>query len=162
MNTGENMHELTATVEEGPYYKAGSPERRAIAQPGTPGIPLVLEGRVLDVHGKPVPDAWLDFWNANGNGIYDNNGFNLRGHQYADENGYYRLETIRPRWYDIRAAHVHAKVRANDNSPVLTTQLFFPGEEKNATDPIFEERTLMNVAEMESPKKAYFDFVVET
>jgi protocatechuate 3,4-dioxygenase beta subunit len=44
----------------------------------------------------------------------------------------------------------------------LTTQLFFPGEEKNASDPIFEERTLMNIAEMESPKKAYFDFVVET
>jgi protocatechuate 3,4-dioxygenase beta subunit len=162
MNTTDNPLELTAAVEEGPYYKAGSPERRSIAEPGTPGMPMVLEGRVLDTQGRSVPGAWLDFWHANGDGIYDNDGYNLRGHQYADENGRYSLETIRPRDYQRRAAHVHAKVRASENSPVLTTQLFFPGEEKNATDSIFEEKTLMAVADEEDPQKAYFDFVVET
>ena len=162
MNATDSQHILTAAVEEGPYYKAGSPERRNIVEPGTIGVPMVLEGRVLDTQGRPVPGAWLDFWNANGEGIYDNDGYKLRGHQYAGKDGRYRLETIRPRDYGRRAAHVHAKVRANENSPVLTTQLFFPGEEKNTTDPIFEEKTLMAVAEMETPRQAYFDFVVET
>jgi protocatechuate 3,4-dioxygenase beta subunit len=162
MNATDSQPELTAAVEEGPYYKAGSPERRNTVEPGTPGMAMVLEGRVLDKQGRPVPGAWLDFWHANGEGIYDNEGYNLRGHQYADEDGRYRLETIRPRDYQRRAAHVHVKVRASDNSPVLTTQLFFPGEVKNATDPIFEAKTLMAVAEMETPKQAYFDFVVET
>ncbi len=161
MNAANRPAGLTAVVEEGPYYKAGSPERRSIAAPGTPGIPLVLEGRVLDTEGRPVANAWLDFWHADGNGIYDNEGYNLRGYQYSDENGHYRLETVRPREYQARAAHVHAKVRATKNSPVLTTQLFFPGERRNATDPIFEEKTLMNVAEMADPQKAIFDFVVE-
>jgi protocatechuate 3,4-dioxygenase beta subunit len=162
MSQDKNLIELTAPVEEGPYYKTGSPERYSIAAPGTSGSKLVLEGRVIDIKGQPIPGAWLDFWHADGNGIYDNDGFNLRGHQYSDENGYYRLETIQPKDYEIRAAHVHAKVRANENSPVLTTQLFFPGEPKNRTDPIFQEKTLMNVAEMQDGHHATFDFVVET
>ena len=152
---------LTATVEEGPYYKTGSPERNTILQPGTTGSRLTLEGKVLNRNGQPVARAWLDFWHADGNGVYDNEGYNLRGHQFTDENGCYHLETIRPLEYLFRAAHVHAKVRANDKSPVLTTQLFFPGEARNETDPIFEEKTLMNVAEMQDGQKATFDFVVD-
>jgi protocatechuate 3,4-dioxygenase beta subunit len=71
------------------------------------------------------------------------------------------LETVRPLGYQMRASHIHVKVRANESSPVLTTQLFFPGEKKNETDPIFEEKTLMNVAEMQDSQRAIFDFVVE-
>jgi protocatechuate 3,4-dioxygenase beta subunit len=162
MNAGKSPLELTAPVEEGPYYKTGSPERQSIAAPGTPGKKLVLEGRVLDRDGHPIPRAWLDFWHADGNGEYDNEGFNLRGHQYADADGCSHLETVRPKEYLFRSPHVHAKVRANENSPALTTQLFFPGEARNTTDPIFEEKTLINMAEMHDTRKATFDFVVET
>jgi protocatechuate 3,4-dioxygenase beta subunit len=153
--------EQTASVEEGPYYKTGSPERKNIVESGTIGTSMVLEGRVLDKNGQPIPHAWLDFWHADGDGQYDNEGYNLRGHQYADENGRYHLETVRPLGYQMRASHIHVKVRANESSPVLTTQLFFPGEKKNETDPIFEEKTLMNVAEMQDSQRAIFDFVVE-
>jgi len=161
MNPGKDRLELTAPVEEGPYYKIDSPERQSIAAADTPGKKLVLEGRVFDSEGRSVPQAWLDFWHANGNGEYDNEGFNLRGHQYTDADGRYHLETVKPKEYLFRAPHVHAKVRANENSPVLTTQLFFPGESRNTTDPIFEEKTLINMAEMHDPRKATFDFVVE-
>jgi protocatechuate 3,4-dioxygenase beta subunit len=152
---------LTAAVEEGPYYKSGSPERRNIVEPGTPGSKLIVEGRVLDGKGNPIAHAWLDFWHADGNGHYDNEGFNLRGHQYADKDGRYRLETVRPYQYLFRSPHVHAKVRASDNSPVLTTQLYFPGEERNETDPIFEKLTVMDVRDTAEGQKATFDFVVE-
>jgi protocatechuate 3,4-dioxygenase beta subunit len=151
----------TPAVEEGPYYKPGSPERRNITSSDTPGKKLVIEGRVLDTQGRPVPHAWLDFWHADGNGHYDNDGYNLRGHQYADNEGRYHLETVRPYQYLFRAPHVHAKVRAGEGSPVLTTQLFFPGEERNATDPIFEKCTLMDVTETAEGQKATLDFVVE-
>ena len=69
MSATDSQPGLTAAVEEGPYYKAGSPERRNIAEPGTTGVPMILEGRVLDTQGRPVPGAWLDFWHANGDGI---------------------------------------------------------------------------------------------
>lgn len=160
-NTADHTLEPTPSVEEGPYYKTGSPERTNIVETGTVGTKLVLEGRVLDKNGNPIPHAWLDFWHADGRGHYDNEGFNLRGHQYADKDGRYRLETVRPHEYLFRAAHIHAKVRANENAPVLTTQLFFPGESKNATDPIFEKLTVMDVKDTKDGQKATFDFVVE-
>ena len=154
--------ELTASVEEGPYYKSGSPERRNIVEPGTAGTRLILEGHVSNRNGEPIPHAWLDFWHADGNGNYDNEGYNLRGHQYTDEKGRYRLETVKPLEYLFRAPHVHAKVRADDNSPTMTTQLFFPGEERNKTDPIYEKLTVMKVVDTEEVWKATFNFVLET
>jgi len=160
-NTIEGRLELTPAVEEGPYYTPGSPERKTIAEKGTPGTKLVVEGRVLDSNGRPIPHAWVDFWHADGHGRYDNEGYNLRGHQYTDKDGRYHLETVRPLEYLFRAAHIHAKVRAKENSPVLTIQLFFPGEKKNTTDPIFEKLTVMDVKDTPDGQKATFDFVVE-
>jgi protocatechuate 3,4-dioxygenase beta subunit len=155
--------QLTRPVEEGPYYKTGSPERTAIiTDPDTPGIKLTMEGRVLDKDNKPISKAWLDFWHANGKGIYDNEGFNLRGHQYTDKDGRYHLETVRPVEYLFRAPHVHVKVQANDSAPILTTQLYFPHEKRNLTDPIFEKRTVMDVKETKDGQIAKFDFVVES
>ena len=153
---------LTPSLEEGPYYKTGSPERKNIAGAGTPGRKLIIEGRVWDRNGRPVPGAWLDFWQADGEGQYDNEGYNLRGHQFADKEGRYHLETVRPFIYAGRTAHMHAKVRANEKSPVLTTQLFFPGEKRNATDTIFDKMTVMDVVDTAEGQKATFDFVVET
>ena len=153
---------LTQAVEEGPYYKPGSPERGSIAGAGTAGLKLVLEGRVLDRDGHAVNHAWLDFWNADGNGQYDNAAYNLRGHQYTDKNGRYCLETVRPVQYLSRAPHIHAKVRANAGSPTLTTQLFSPGEKRNKTDALFRKETVMEVVKEGDIQKAVFDFVVET
>jgi protocatechuate 3,4-dioxygenase beta subunit len=160
--TAKKVIRTTAPVEEGPYYKTGSPERNNIVEPGTPGSKLVVEGRVLDTSGRPLARAWLDFWHADGHGRYDNEGYNLRGHQYADSRGRYHLETVRPLQYLSRAPHIHAKVRADEGSPILTTQLFFPGEKHNETDSLFESLTVMDVTDIPGGQKAAFDFVVET
>jgi protocatechuate 3,4-dioxygenase beta subunit len=152
----------TPAVDEGPYYKTGSPERANLVEAGLPGTKLVVTGRVLDDQGRPIPGAWLDFWQADGKGAYDNAGFTLRGHQYADREGRYRLETVRPYEYQVRAAHIHVKVSAGQGAPVFTTQLFFPDERLNPTDPLFEPGTVMNVAAMKDGQTATFDFVIAT
>jgi protocatechuate 3,4-dioxygenase beta subunit len=152
---------LTPAVEEGPYYKTGSPERTKIAGKGTPGSKMVVEGRVLDQNGQPVPHAWVDFWQANGRGRYDNKDYNLRGHQYTDKEGRYRLETVRPIEYAFRTPHIHAKVRATEKSPVLTIQLYFPGEKRNASDPLFEKGTVMGIKDTPEGQRATFNFVVK-
>ncbi len=159
-NVAAKKHAQTPAVEEGPYYKQGSPPRRNIADPDMPGKKFILEGRVRDISGKPVAAAWMDFWQADGNGRYDNENYRLRGHQYTDKDGKYRLETIKPMGYEVRAPHIHCKVRARDNSPVLTTQLFFAGDEKNATDLIFEEFTAMEPRRFKDGEKATFDFII--
>jgi protocatechuate 3,4-dioxygenase beta subunit len=151
---------LTPPLEEGPFYKAGSPERTKIAERGTVGSKLIVEGYVFDRNCQPIANAWLDFWQADGRGAYDNAGYNLRGHQYTDKNGRYHLETVRPVEYGPRTAHIHAKVRANDNSPVLTVQLFLPGEKRNQTDPIFDSSLIINIVDADGGEKASFNFVL--
>src|ERR671923_286173 len=71
-------------------------------------------------------------------------GFPLRGHQFTDDAGRYRLETVVPGLYPGRTRHIHVKVQA-PNQPVLTTQLYFPGEARNAADGIFNQALLMQV-----------------
>ncbi len=152
----EIMHEIT----EGPYYKKGSPERINIVEDGTIGEKLIVEGRVITTKGEPVGKAWLDFWQADGKGEYDNVSYNLRGHQYTDENGGYRLETVIPAMYGNRTPHIHLKLRAKTNSRILTTQLFFPGESRNQTDPIFDNTMVVNLSNGIKGKHAGFDFIV--
>ena len=154
----ESLHELT----EGPYYKKGSPERTNIVENGTAGEKIVVEGHVLTTKGSPIAGAWLDFWQADGKGEYDNAGYNLRGHQYTDKTGCYRLETVVPAMYGSRTPHIHVKVQANPQSRIETTQLFFPGEERNQTDSIFAPGLVMQVSDSAEGKQARFDFVLDT
>lgn len=153
---------LTAAVEEGPYYKSGSPERTQLCEEGVPGINLTLSGYVYDTAGNPVPHAWLDFWQANGEGVYDNSGYTLRGHQYTDESGHYSLKTVVPGAYEVRTPHIHVKVRALDTSPLLTTQLFIPGLSSNKNDFLYRDDLLINMKDAPSGKEAVFNFTVES
>ncbi len=150
---------LTPAMTEGPYYKAGSPERTSLLQEGIPGTPLDLSGYVLTSDCQPVVGAWLDFWQADGQGQYDNVGFNLRGYQFTDERGGYHLETVLPGFYAGRTAHIHVKVQPPGGS-ILTTQLFFPDVATNQSDSIFSEQLLVTLLERGDVVRARFDFIV--
>jgi protocatechuate 3,4-dioxygenase beta subunit len=120
---------------------------------------MVLTGYVLSTDCRPVAGALVDFWHADDNGVYDNEGYKLRGHQFADEQGRYHLETIVPGLYPGRTRHFHVKVQA-PNRPILTTQLYFPDEPGNAADGIFQPELLLDVAETADDKAATFNFVL--
>jgi protocatechuate 3,4-dioxygenase beta subunit len=152
----------TQSQTEGPYYKAGSPESATLYQDGMSGTVLVLTGYVYDTNCRPVANAWIDFWQADANGTYDNSGYTLRGHQYTDANGRYTLTTVIPGEYPGRTPHIHVKVQA-PNGPILTTQLYVPGEASNASDGIFDDSMLMqNVQQSGGQTTATFDFVINT
>lgn len=155
-NTIACSGEPTAEQTEGPYYKAGSPEIKDIAQ-GVSGEKLVVRGFVYDTDCKPIANAWLDFWQADSTGVYDNDGYKLRGHQYSDENGRYELQTIVPLDYESRPPHIHVKVRSG-NGPILTSQLYFPGASQNEIDGIFNQELLMDVQESSGGKTGTFNF----
>jgi protocatechuate 3,4-dioxygenase beta subunit len=150
----------TPEVEEGPYYKPGSPLRTRLYEEGVPGDKLNLTGYVRDVNGRPIAHAWLDFWQANGRGEYDNSGYILRGHQYTDESGRYILETVIPGGYSVRTPHIHVKVRANEGSPVLTVQLFIPGVASNKTDFLYRDDLLVDMQKTARGAAATFNFVL--
>jgi protocatechuate 3,4-dioxygenase beta subunit len=151
--------EPTVEQTEGPFFTPDSPERASFLEPGIEGTKLVLAGSVLATDCSPVAGALLDFWHADSQGEYDNEGYRLRGHQFADSRGRYRLETIVPGLYTGRTRHIHVKVQV-PNGPVLTTQLYFPGEPGNDSDSIFDPTLLIELRRGDT-EAASFDFVLE-
>jgi protocatechuate 3,4-dioxygenase beta subunit len=121
---------------------------------------LLVTGQVLGTDCRPVAGALLDFWHADAEGVYDNQGFRLRGHQFADGDGRFTLESILPGLYTGRTRHIHVKVQA-PNGPVLITQLYFPGEAANTSDNLFNPQLVMELQPAEEGIHALFDFVVE-
>ncbi len=145
---------------EGPYYTAGAPERTDLTDDATVGIPLTLTGRVLDASCAPVAGAPIEFWQADGAGVYDNSGYELRGTQVTDANGAYTLETVIPGLYPRRTEHIHVKVTGPDGV-VHTTQLYFPDVPQNDDDGIYSDAMLVTVTEQtDDSMAATFDFVL--
>jgi protocatechuate 3,4-dioxygenase beta subunit len=149
----------TPEETEGPYFKPRSPERRSLREPGIEGRHLVLSGLAMTTGCVPLSRAVLDFWHADASGEYDNSGFRLRGHQFTDDQGRYRLETIVPGVYPGRTRHIHVKVHA-PGTRILTSQLYFPGEVRNRNDWLFRRDLLVTVIDVGKTMRARFDFVV--
>ena len=151
----DDHDEATQEQTEGPYFTPGSPQRTSLMEAGVRGTPLLLTGRVLDTNCRPTARALLDFWQADGDGEYDNEGFRLRGHQFTDSQGRFRLSTVVPGLYPGRTRHIHVKAQRRGGE-VLTTQLYFPGEAGNAQDSLFDEALQVQ----RSGRRGAFDFVL--
>jgi hypothetical protein len=146
----------TPRQTEGPYFTPNSPKRTSLFEPGMAGTPLVVTGMVLTRGCQPVANALVDFWQCDDDGNYDNAGYRLRGHQFTDAKGIYRLETIVPGLYPGRTRHIHVKVQAPRQS-ILTTQLYFPEERRNDRDRIFNPELLLKM----TGGRGRFDFVLD-
>jgi protocatechuate 3,4-dioxygenase beta subunit len=143
----------TQSQTEGPYYKPDTPQRNSFLEEGMQGTRLILVGYVLDQNCQPLPNAWLDFWQADANGEYDNQGYRLRGHQFTDAQGRYYLETILPGLYSSRPIeHIHVKVRLQGGQEI-TSQLYFPNQPVEGLTVALEDKGEYQLG--------YFNFVVQ-
>ena len=139
----------TADNVRGPFYRAGAPFRETrLCPPSEPGVPLTLSGRVTGLPAcAPLPDAVLDVWHASAKGLYSNmlglgraanpRTFRFRGRFRTHAAGQYRIETILPGhypWPFVRARHIHCIVTC-PHYVTLTTQMFFEGDPRLASDP---------------------------
>jgi protocatechuate 3,4-dioxygenase beta subunit len=151
--------EPTPEQTEGPYFTPDSPRRGSLVESGMRGTRLTLTGYVLSTGCRRLRGALLDFWQADAGGEYDNDGYRLRGHQFTDSRGRYRLETIVPGLYTGRTRHIHVKVQPRGGT-VLTTQLYFPGEPRNRTDGIFDRELLLGWRRAGDRRVGRYDFVL--
>jgi hydroxyquinol 1,2-dioxygenase len=152
----------TESTVFGPFHRADAPERQfgdSIVGAGRNGIIAYVSGRVMDLHGNPIPGAELDVWQAAADGLYDVqdpslNEMNMRGKFRADQDGRYLVKTTRPVAYQIpadgpvgemlratnrhawRPAHVHFVVSAPGYSPV-TTHVFDSADKYLDGDAVF-------------------------
>lgn len=149
----------TPAIIEGPYYKPKAPERASLVEKGAKGTVITLAGRVLDTDGNPLPEALVDFWQADADGVYDNAGFKYRGWHRTNKKGEYKLETIMPGPYPGRTPHIHVKV-APPKGRVLTTQLYFPGVAANQRDHLYKAACLVKKIK-DKENQLTFDFVLK-
>ena len=149
----------TTAQTEGPYFKAGSPERSILADASTPGTHLTLEGTVVGTDCAPIAGAVVEIWQADASGAYDNTGYGFRGHVLTDANGRFTVETVVPGEYPGRTPHIHLKLTPPGGS-TLTTQVYFPDSNLNAEDGIFRPELLLAVTANGDARVGTYTFVL--
>ncbi len=102
-----------------------------------------LSGRILDTDGKPIPNARVEIWQCDANGVYHHPGDGRRGRMDGNFQGYgrtraaanggYRFRTIKPVPYPGRTPHIHFAVQA-PGFQALSTQMYIEGHPQNARD----------------------------
>ncbi|MDF3933890.1 catechol 1,2-dioxygenase [Pseudomonas citronellolis] len=144
----------TPRTIEGPLYVAGAPlsDGEARLDDGSDaGTPMRLDGRVLDLDGRPIAGATVDVWHANTQGMYSyfdksQSEYNLRRRIRTDAEGRYRARSIVPSGYGCppdgptqeclnhlgrhgqRPAHIHFFISAPGYRH-LTTQINLSGDD---------------------------------
>ena len=125
--------------------------RIAPNRPRAEGSPIEVKGTVRNESGSLLRGALIEIWNANHYGRYrhveDHSGLKLDenffgiGRIITDEYGNYRFWTISPGAYlarpDIgrwRPKHIHLSISCGSSR--LITQMYFPNEPNNASDPM--------------------------
>jgi protocatechuate 3,4-dioxygenase beta subunit len=117
------------------------------AAPGAAAIgeQIMVHGYLLDENTRPVPEALLEFWQANAGGRYRHKkdsylapldpNFGGCGRTITDEMGYYSFRTVRPGPYpwpnggnDWRPAHIHFSCFGQGWAQRLITQMYFEGD----------------------------------
>ncbi|WP_333827939.1 dioxygenase family protein [Pararhodobacter sp.] len=149
----------------GPFYRPGAPRRKsgeAICLDNR-GEPLLFVAHVHDLDGTPVSGARIEVWQANGDGLYENQApdlqpeFNLRGCYQTGSDGTVLIRTIRPRGYALpgdgpvsallarlglgrtRPAHLQFRITAT-GFQTLTTHVFDRDDPAIGSDPLFAVR----------------------
>ncbi len=149
----QTLSELTGPVY--PYGRMRPADNDLTRQhAGDPlGERTIVEGRVLDEDGRPVPNTLVEIWQANAAGRYAHRwdqhrapldpNFSGAGRTITDSDGRYRFLTIRPGAYPWtnhpnawRPAHIHFSLFGTHFLSRLVTQMYFPGDPLQPFDPI--------------------------
>jgi len=177
------MAKLSPTPSQtiGPFFSQGlGPGWPDLAEKSREGERIVIEGRVVDGDGKPVPDAMLEIWQADAKGRYPGAGAtSFRGFARAltNDQGQYRFTTIKPGRVPgpggaPQAPHVNLTIFARGLLKQLTTRIYFAGDPSNESDPILAtvsdpaaRRTLLAAREgapsSQQPALYRFDVVLQ-
>ena len=127
---------------------------RNYAKTGDPiGERIIVHGRVLDESGRPIPNALVEFWQANAGGRYRHKkdtylapidpNFGGCGRTLTDADGRYFFRTVKPGPYpwrnyvnSWRPAHIHFSIFGSGFVQRLITQMYFEGDPLIKTCPI--------------------------
>lgn len=152
------MMSLSATSSQtvGPFFRIGLEPLYipVVAGPDVPGEHVTIRGRVIDGDANPVPDAVIETWQADAQGVYadredprstgapsESGGFTGFGRAPTDDQGSFTITTIKPGRVPgpgetLQAPHLVVVVFMRGLLRHLVTRMYFPDEAANADDPI--------------------------
>jgi protocatechuate 3,4-dioxygenase alpha subunit len=147
------MAGITPSQTVGPYFGIMVRGRSHSQQLSdrTLGTRIVIEGQIFDGEGAPIPDAFIETWQADANGRYSHvddgraaqpdAGFNGYGWQHSRKDGGFTLETIKPGRVPgpdgrDQAPHIVVSVMARGILTRFVTRIYFDDEVSNAEDAI--------------------------
>jgi protocatechuate 3,4-dioxygenase, alpha subunit len=164
---------VTPSQTVGPFLSLGLTwtDGHLVVPEGTPGA-IRISGVLLDGAGVPVPDGVVETWQADPDGRFDHpddprgasgSGFGGFGRCSTDEEGRYRIVTVKPGALgDGQAPHIDVTVLARGLLQHVVTRIYFPDEaEANVADPLLSslppERAATLVAEPSGEGELRFD-----
>lgn len=147
--------DITPSQTVGPFLSIGLPwpDGPEAVPDGTPGA-IVIEGRVLDGAGEPVPDALVETWQADPDGRFDHPddprgpaacavpGFRGFARSATGPDGGYHMITLRPGSLPCpgggtEAPHLDVSVFARGLLDRVVTRIYLDDETAaNAADPV--------------------------
>lgn len=146
---------LTSAQTVGPFFHPtmlrDDMPQHSLVQPDSTGERIRIEGHVFDGERAPVPDAFIEVWQANSHGRYNHPadtrplplepGFSGFARAGTDEDGRYWFETIKPGAvpFDVermQAPHICLAIFARGLLHHLLTRMYFEDEPANAIDPV--------------------------
>ena len=156
----------TLTQMEGPYYHSTLTDTIDMTEGATEGI-VTLHGQLTDTKCQSIAQAKIDIWHANQEGEYDlSSGERIHyGFVITDENGMFTMRTILPGAYlngpnTYRPRHYHIKIWVQEVE-LLTTQLYFVGDEFLQYEPDTPQALMLTLEEVENGWESAYTFVIE-
>ncbi len=144
--------------------------------PGVAGEAVQVSGRVLDGEGKPVADAFLEIWQADGAGRYPdgsgpgNTGFRGFGRAETRDEGRFAFRTVKPGPVagpdgSAQAPHICIGLFARGVLRRLYTRIYFPEDaQAHGKDPVLAlvpaDRRGTLIARTAGPGAYTFDIVL--
>ena len=167
-------------LEEAPRFELG-----ADVSNGAKGAPCWVEGRILGLGGEPIPNATINVWQADDDGLYDVQYEDLghsqaRGILKSDAEGRYYFKTIVAEPYPIptdgpvgvllnatrrhpwRPAHLHFMVEAPGYQRLIT-HVFRDKDGYLDSDAVFGVRQSLIADWVQQPDGSYrmdYDFIL--
>ncbi|MFF7399829.1 protocatechuate 3,4-dioxygenase subunit alpha [Achromobacter sp. NPDC008082] len=152
----------TTSQTVGPYLHIGlsglncADLTAGLPDPGAPKV--VIEGRVIDGQGNPVPDGMIEIWQADAQGVYrhpDDPGYAGKddarsaftgfGRLPTEADGSFRFTTIKPGRVagpggSLQAPHLVVSLFMRGLLKHLSTRMYFPDEaQANENDWILQQ-----------------------
>jgi hydroxyquinol 1,2-dioxygenase len=161
MHSSDVGHDATRSSLQGPFYRDNSPKFALgdTISGNFQGEVIAMTGRVHDKDGKGIPNARVEVWQTDNDGLYDvqmerPEEMHMRGQLRTDKDGRYHFRTLVPKFYSIpvdgpvgdmirkwgrhpfRPAHIHFLVGAEGHDE-LVTALYLGDDPNIASDAVY-------------------------